>query len=162
MATSTKKLRLFYVTSRAVYDLIKAEDPSSNVHYMPLSVSDKYFSSNFERYRRKTVDVIRIGRRDPLLHEYMLRYADEHKDIEYVYADIAGKYSCYISTTRGNIGEICSREDFINTLASAKVSLVSLPGMDKKKSPKIWNQFPDTEILRKCNTRLCINRPLPR
>lgn len=142
VAASTKKLRLFYVTSRAVYDLIKAEDPGSNVRYMHLSVSEKYFSPNFEKYRRKSIDVIRIGRRDPLLHEYMLRYADEHKDIEYVYADTAGKYSCYMSTTRGNIGEISSREDFINTLSSAKVSLVSPPGMDKKNPQKYGINFP--------------------
>ena len=98
---------------------------------MHLSVSDRYFSPNFEKYRRKTIDVIRIGRRDPLLHEYMLRYANEHKDIEYVYSP-EGKYSDYLSTTRGNIGEIDSRDNFINTLASAKVSLVSPPGMDRK------------------------------
>ena len=142
VAESTKNLKLFYVTSRAVYDLIKAENPDSNVRYMPLSVSDRYFSPNFEKYRHKTIDVIRIGRRDSLLHEYMLRYTNEHKDVEYVYAGTDGKYSCYISTTRGNIGENASRDDFINTLASAKISLVSPPGMDRKNPQKYGINFP--------------------
>ena len=55
VAESTKNLKLFYVTSRAVYNLIKAELPGSNVRYMHLSVSDRYFSPNFEKYRRKTI-----------------------------------------------------------------------------------------------------------
>ena len=62
---STKNLKLFYVTSRAIFDLIKAEDPNSRVHYMPLSVSDKYYSPNFENYRNKIIDVIQFGRQDP-------------------------------------------------------------------------------------------------
>ena len=78
---------------------------------------------------------------DPLLHEYMLRYADEHKNVEYVYSPSGSKHSYYISTTRGNIGKIAGREWFINTLASAKVSLVSSLGMNRKSPITYGNSF---------------------
>ena len=180
VAKSTKKFKLFYVTSRAVYDLIKAEDPGSNVRYMPLSVSDKYFSPNFEKYRQKTIDVIQFGRQDPLLHEYMLRYANEHH-VEYIYVG-KGRYTGdkpYISTTRGNIGRIEGRENFIHILASAKVSLVHSPGMLKLNhdvikhgicfpTPRFYEsavlgcsligRYPDNEEFRELNmSRYCPN-----
>ena len=109
-----KALKLFYVTSLDVLKLLQAKAPAMNVRYMPLSVSDRYFSENFTRYRTKTVDVIQMGRRNPVLHEYMIRYANEHKNIDYVYSDTGSNvHNSYISTLRGNIGKILDREEFI-------------------------------------------------
>ena len=125
-----RKHNLFYVTSRYVFNRIEAECPSSRVIYMPLSVSDRYYSRNFERYRSKNIDVVQFGRKDPVLHEYMLRYTECHKDIDYVYSS-ERRGSEYISTLRGNVGYIDSRDDFISVLSSAKISLVSSPGMYK-------------------------------
>ena len=143
LADSTKNLKLFYVTSRYIYDHIKAEDPNSNVRYMPLSVSDKHYSPNFERYRNKTVDVIQFGRRDPILHEYMLRYSAEHNDVDYVYSSgNKGKRSDYLSTIRGNIGPVNGRDNFMQTLSGAKVSLVSSPGMDEHEPITYGVSFP--------------------
>lgn len=141
IADSTRNLKLFYVTSRYVYDHVRAEDPNSNIHYMPLSVSDKYYSPNFDRYRNKTVDVIQFGRKDPVLHEYMLRYASEHRTVDYVYSEI-NKELPYASTIRGNIGTIDGRNGFMQTLASAKVSLVSSSGMDKRITASYGVNFP--------------------
>lgn len=177
IADSTRNLQLFYVTSRRIFDLVRAEAPNSNVRYMPLSVSDKYFSPNFEKYRRKTVDVIQFGRKDSLLHKYMLRYAEEHKDVEYVYVPDGSKHSEYISTKRRNIGKISSRDDFINTLASAKISIISSPGMNKNAplyykvsfpTPRFYEsailgcsligRYPDNQEFRELNmSRYCPN-----
>lgn len=108
---------------------------------MPLSVSDKHYAPNFERYH-KTIDVIQFGRRDPILHEYMLRYSAEHKDVDYVYSVSGGKRSEYLSTIRGTIGSISGRDSFIQTLASAKISLVSSPGMDENQPITYGVSFP--------------------
>ncbi|MBR0278715.1 MAG: hypothetical protein IJQ75_01875 [Synergistaceae bacterium] len=141
LVDSTKNLKLFYVTSRYIYDHIKAENPNSNIRYMPLSVSDKHYSPNFERYRSKTVDVIQFGRKDPILHEYMLRYSAEHQNVDYVYSE-EGKRSDYLSTIRGNIGPVSGRYSFMQTLESARVSLVSSPGMDKNQPITYGVSFP--------------------
>ena len=141
----TKGFRIFYVTSREAYNRIKAIDSSSNVLYMPLSIADKYHSQNFVQYRHKTLDVIQIGRKNPVLHEYMLRYSTEHKGIDYVYRDDdegeAGSLNIYASTTRGAIGRFQSREEFIQVLSSAKVSLVSSQGIDVPRKNSLGLNF---------------------
>lgn len=131
LAYKTSKMKLFYVTSREVYNRILRLDPNSNVHYMPLSVPDKYYSPNFEAYRNKTIDVIQFGRCNEMLHEYMLRYSKEHPDVEYVHSENLSKFgSKYVSTIRGDIGVFSERSQFIELLSHAKVSLVSSSGPD--------------------------------
>lgn len=76
----TQKLKLFYVTSYAVYEKIKKKDPGSCVRYMPLSVSEKYYSEDFERYADKKIDVIQMGRNNPVLHSVPDRILKSHKD----------------------------------------------------------------------------------
>jgi len=128
----TKNLHLFYCTSMEVYYRIKERCPESLVKYMPLSVSDRYFSKDFSAYRSKDIDVIQLGRRNDVLHDFMMRYVKEHPQVEYVYTNgiMHDNVFEYESTKRGNIGTIRNREHFINTLASAKVSLVSTPAID--------------------------------
>ena len=139
---STKNLKLFYVTSRCVFNRIKTLAPDSNVHYMPLSIADKYYSENFVKYRNKTIDVVQSGRKDTILHEYMLRYVKEHENIDYVYSS-SGRGSEYISTLRGHLAPVTSRDDFIKIISSSKVSLVSSPGMYRDFQPhKYGFNFP--------------------
>ncbi len=129
----TQNLKLFYVTSRDVFNLVKAKSPSSNVRYMPLSVSDKYHSENFAAYREKYIDVFMPGRGNPVLHEYMLKYSAEHPNIKYAYRTEfvykRGNLEC-----RSTDGSIClplnTREDYMYVLSSAKVSLVGCSGID--------------------------------
>lgn len=129
----TAKLQLFYCTSLEVYNRIKSMDKESKVKYMPLSVSDMYFSKNFSKYN-KSIDVIQIGRRNPLLHDFMMQYINEHNEIEYVYNKSSHSgLAEYISTKKGYIGHIEGRKDFIKNLSSAKVSLVSTPAIDNSR-----------------------------
>lgn len=134
----TKGFRLFYVTSRDVYNRVKATSPQSNVHYMPLSVADKYHSENFSAYRNKTIDVLHSSRKNPVLHEYMMQYADKHSGLDYVYKENGE----YISTLRGNIGRCLSREDYMNLIASAKVCLVGCSGIDGSRADTYGICFP--------------------
>ena len=123
----TKGFKLFYVTARDALDRIKAKSPSSNVRYMPQSVSDKYHSENFAAYRNKYIDVFMPGRGNPVLHEYMLRYAAEHPNIKYVYR--RENFECI--STDGSISlRAGNREEYIHLLSSSKVSLVGCSGID--------------------------------
>lgn len=127
----TRTLKLFYCTSVEVYQRIKNKDNSNKVRYIPLSVSDIYFSNRFSRYR-KSIDVIQVGRRNQILHEYMMQFVTEHPEVEYVYtSDIRhNELLEYVSTKRGNMGVIMGREEYVKKLSSAKVSLVSTPAID--------------------------------
>ena len=132
----TKGFKLFYVTSRDVYNRIKAKYPLSNVRYMPLSVADKYHSENFAAYRNKFIDVFMPGRGNPILHEYMLKYAAEHPNIKYVHRCenlTPGNWQC--SSTDGSISlPLNTRDEYIHVLSSAKVSLLGCSGIDNARS----------------------------
>lgn len=137
----TKNFKIFYVTSRDVYNRVKSKSPSSNVYYMPLSISDKYYSENFAKYRNKKIDVLHSSRINPVLHEYMLEYLKTHNNIEYVYKE-KGEKGEYISTKRGRLGFIPDRESYMNLIASSKISLVGCSGIDNAREDTNGIQFP--------------------
>lgn len=140
----TRGFSLFYVTSIDVYNKIKELDVTSHVHYMPLSVPDKYFSKDFARYHEKSIDVIQMGRKNPLLHKWVLKYVASHPDVEYVYTEKTSNDAQmeYISTKRGNIGSLKGREEFIHTLSSSRISLVSSPAIDNPKRNMFGIDYP--------------------
>ncbi|MCM1263713.1 MAG: hypothetical protein NC313_13460 [Butyrivibrio sp.] len=140
----TENLQLYYVTSLDVFKKIKEKKPNGGVYYMPLSVSDKYFSPNFEKYKDKKYDVIQLGRRNSVLHDFMLTYVSENPHIEYIYSEAGNNTGGleYISTKRGGIGCLDTRGKFIRTLACSKVSLVSSPMIDNDKKTQFGVDFP--------------------
>lgn len=131
-----KGFKLYYVTSLDVYHRIKKMEPESNVHYMPLSVPDQYYSENFEKYCDKTIDVIQMGRKNRLLHQWMLQYSSLHSNVEYFYSEQTSNDSdlVYVSTKGRQLEGLGCRTEFIKTLGSARISLVSSPNADGSRS----------------------------
>ena len=125
---STSQLPVFFVTCKDIYDLI-LDRGITNVEYIPLSVPDIYVDDSFPE---KTIDVIQFGRKDPVLHKYMLDYCNENAEVEYVYQTDDGTME-YYSTKRGLIGKFVKRSEYIKLIGSAKISLVSSPGCDRKR-----------------------------
>ena len=129
IAKKTKLLPFFFVTSVDIYDLLKNYG-AKNVIYLPLSISDMYFS---DIVPTKKIDVIQFGRKNPVLHGWMMEYVTAHPEVEYVYQSNNGSLT-YISTTRGNLGKFDERKEYIDLLKSCRISLVSTPGMDKSRT----------------------------
>lgn len=125
---ATKELPFFWVTCLDVYEALR-QAGSNNVHFIPLSISDKYYTRTVPL---KTCDVIQFGRKNSKLHEYMLKYCTKKPGTEYVYQTGDGSLS-YESTTRGNLGRFDNREEYFQMLASCRVSLVSSPGKDNSR-----------------------------
>ena len=75
----------------------------------------------------------------------MMQYCREHENIDYVYTANGTKYgSVYTSSVSGEMGAFVERQNFMDLLSSAKVSLVAPSGydpapieksVDKKKFP---------------------------
>lgn len=126
---ATNLLPAYFVTCKDIYNLLK-EKSVRNVFYMPLSISDKYYG---ESVPEKTIDVIQFGRKNEVLHQYMLQYCKERPEVEYVYQTADGSLT-YFSTTHGNIGKFDSRDEYMDLIKSCKVSLVSSPSCDKGRS----------------------------
>ena len=124
----TKQLPFYFVTIMDIYDKLKSKYPACKVQYMPLSVSDKWVGNMPE----KSIDVIQIGRKSKYLHEIMLKYCESHPSVDYMYMDYHTELQTwgYFSTKRGYVGVLETRDQFMEALRSAKVSLVSTPGIE--------------------------------
>ncbi|MBW4890081.1 hypothetical protein KXQ82_10155 [Mucilaginibacter sp. HMF5004] len=122
------KNKLIFVTNIEVLDHFKGKAIAQRMRYIPLSISDKYFNANVPV---KKIDVLQMGRQNPVLHEWMLKVTNKYPEIEYVYAKNENGINVYFSTTKGILNEKTgSREEFMAFLGSAKVSLLSAPGID--------------------------------
>lgn len=126
---ATNELPVFFVTCKDIYNILK-EKGLENVRYMPLSISDRYYRQEIPD---KSIDVIQFGRKNKILHDYMLRYCKEHRGTEYVYQTRDGSLT-YLSTTRGNIGRFNSRKEYMDLIRTCRCSLVSSPGCDRGRS----------------------------
>ena len=125
----TRKLPFFFVTAYDTYKEIKRKDPSSKVQFMPLSISDRWVD---EEVYEKDIDVIQMGRRSETLHQYMIKYCENHPNVNYVYLESKKTWN-YTSTTLGSMGTLDTRDEFMNMLRRARVSLVSTPGIETQR-----------------------------
>ena len=124
-----QELPLFWVTSYKTYKVIMDEYHNLQVRYLPLFVSDDAIKADNEN-KQRTIDIIQIGRKNQVLHDYAMKYSYEHKGCNYVYREWKGDEYHYISTVEGDIGPIKERQKYIDLLRSATISLVSTPKMD--------------------------------
>lgn len=127
---ATVNLPLYFVTSLEIWKRLRAAG-GDNCYYIPMSISDKY-KSDIES--DKSVDIIQVGRKNNLLHEWAMRYCELYKETNYIFS-IEGKGLGYYSTLYGNIGEVNGREAYMKLLRKSKISLVSTPGYDGERHP---------------------------
>lgn len=123
--SDTRKLPIYFVTSLDLYEDIKKTESNSECVYLPLSVSDIYYA---QRIPKKSVEVVQLGRKNRILHEFMLKYC-ETKDVNYIF----NNNGTYNSTKNGNIGQLSTRQEYMSLLTKARVSLVSTPAVDGDK-----------------------------
>lgn len=119
----------FFVTSMDVYQKIKEKRKTANVHYIPLTVSDKWVTND---EIKKNLDILQVGRKNQVLHEYALKYISTHPNVEYVYSGENGTNGDleYYSTKGRSIKPAKTRTDYMELLKSANICLLSSPGAD--------------------------------
>ena len=122
------KNKLIFVTNIEVMDYFKGHKILSRLRYIPLSISDKYYDHDIPA---KEIDVLQMGRQNKVLHEWMIHLTTKYPEIEYVYSKKENDNYVYFSTTRGQLNQATNtREQFMDFLGRAKVSLLSSPGID--------------------------------
>ncbi len=133
---------LFFVTSLDIYQMIKNKNPRYQVHYLPLSISEIWDME--VPLTEKKVDILQIGRRNDVLHDFALRYCQSHPDVDYVYSGISKTLGgmVYYSTVRGILGTAETREKYMKLLRSAKIFMLSSPGVDRSKIRAQGIDFP--------------------
>ena len=126
-----KKFEIVFVTSLQIKEMLKERMKGAvRIEYIPLPISRRW---KRQLNDNKSIDIIQIGRKNNLLHEYALRLTNEFPGIEYVYQENINGQLHYSSTKRGVIGNFHRREDYMRLLHDSKISLVSSPGIDSGK-----------------------------
>ena len=120
-----KDINTAIITNKQACEKAKEIYPEKNLYSIPLWCSNKW---KINVPPKKTIDVLQIGRKNHILHTFMLKYIENNSSVEYIYQK--DNSNDYISTTRGNIGQFISREDYMNKLREAKICLVSSPLVD--------------------------------
>lgn len=126
---ATEKIPVFFVTCYDIYkEMLKRN--CKNVRFIPLSISDKYYSKQIPT---KEIDVIQFGRKNETLHNYMLEYCKTHNNVDYVYQK-DGQQLTYFSTQKGDLGRFDTRKAYFEFMSKCKVSLVSSPAIEGKRN----------------------------
>lgn len=128
IALRTKKLPFYFVTSVDIFNKLKNAG-SGNVVYMPLSISDNYYTKTVPK---KRFDVIQFGRKNPMLHQWMMEYCRLNSNVDYIYQSSNGSLT-YTSTKNGNLGLFDTRKEYMELMSSCRISLVSTPSMDNSR-----------------------------
>ena len=118
---------LVIVTNLEIKKALASGSLRDRLLYLPLSISSRNVCQSRPE---KTIDLIQVGRRNRYLHQWALEYSEGRPGFEYVYSDTSGVWPRWYSTKRGALGSNKSRSTYLSLLRSARVSLVSSPGID--------------------------------
>lgn len=127
-----RKSKIIFVTSFDVYKKLQSSTISDKVHYIPLSISDIWYKNH--EYVSRDIDVLQLGRKNIVLHDYALKLFIENTSLNYVYQERIKGDLHYISTTKGDLGVYNDRAKYMELLKSSKISIVSPPGIEDNKN----------------------------
>ena len=117
------------ISSKEAYEFLKQKKCPLNIAHFPLSISDKYRITPETRFDKK-YDLIIAGRQNPVLTDFVSRYAKSHQNFRYVYRKMEGSKFYYYTSDGEKIGDINTREQYINLLRASKIGLYATPGID--------------------------------
>lgn len=117
------------VSSREVYDFLKNKGLRLNIAHLPLSISDKYRISESTHFE-KIYDMVLMGRQNPILEQYLHQYVSTHPDFVYVFRKHIGNQFLYFTSMGESLGNINTRERYIDLMRKTKIALYATPGID--------------------------------
>lgn len=123
------KNRVVLISSREVYDFLRSVNCPINIKHLPLSISDRYKIHSSTHYE-KCYDVALMGRQNPVLEQYVKQYALTHPNFVYVYRILKDGAFNYYTSDGKTVGNIRTREQYMNLMRRSRVGLYSTPGID--------------------------------
>lgn len=120
------------ITSREAYEILRKKFPSFRLFHWALSVPDKYVKPFLAD---KKYDCAVVGRPNPLMDEWLRKYAEEHPGFNYIYNKRRpGCRFDYYASDGTRLGDVLkSRKSYYSFLRSVRVGLYSTPSMDNSK-----------------------------
>lgn len=123
------KFPLVFISSKEVYEYLIENHCKVNILHLGLSISDVYSITPYTQYE-KQYNLVLMGRPNPMLAKFLDMYVKDHPDFVYVYRrQVNGEFNYY--TSNGQlIGNLDTREGYIDLMRKAKVGFYSTPGID--------------------------------
>lgn len=118
-----------YISGLEVYEYLKSKRTKVKIKHLPLSISDKHMSL-FQREVIKDIDIINVGRKNKIIDAYIQQYLSKYPDTNYVHREMENGQNIYYSSLYGKLGKLETREDLLQTIARAKIAIVTSPGID--------------------------------
>ena len=128
------------LSSKEVFHFLKKNNCPLNIAHLPLSISDKYKIDN-ESFFYKEYDLVMVGRQNSILEKFTYKYAETHKDFTFVYRKQKGNQFLYYTSNNECLGDINTRDKYIQLMRKSRCALYSTPGIDGgEKRTKGFNQ----------------------
>jgi hypothetical protein len=126
------------ISSLEALSFLKENNFPKKIYHFPLSLADDHRIKPTTQFEKK-YDLVLVGRQNPVLKEYLKKYADKNNDFVYVYRIMEGDFqakndaSFNYYTSKGEfIGNINDRKGYIELIQKSKVGLYSTPGIDTR------------------------------
>ena len=128
----TKNLPIFWVTAMKIKEALSKKYPDCKVCYIPQMASNKHL----EEISIKEISLIQFGRRNPVLHEFAIRYVDTHEGTSYLYRcdEPTEGMEERKNGTSEKIGVVVERKEFVKLLQKSTICLCSTPLMDNTRN----------------------------
>lgn len=124
-----RKNPIVLLSSKEVFEFLQSNNCPLNIAHLPLSISDKY-KIDKNTFFKKVYDLVMVGRQNPVLESYTKRYADSHPDFVYVYRKLQGSNFMYFTSDGKMLGNINTRDQYMQLLQKSRCGLYSTPGID--------------------------------
>jgi hypothetical protein len=123
------KNRLILISSKEVFDFLIESGCKLPIKHLALSISDKY-RLNTNPISSRCYDVVLMGRQNPILEEYLIKYEKSHPSLKVVRRRQVDGQFIYSTSDGENLGNIDTREKYMNLMCQSKVGLYATPGLD--------------------------------
>ena len=122
--------KLIIVTSKQVYCYLTSIQTPIPVAHLPLSISDKWRITSDTKFE-KDIDVVLMGRQNPVLLEWLDKYKKTHPDIIVASSKREKDNYNFYSQDGTFVANAATREQCMALLRRSKVNLFSTKGMDE-------------------------------
>jgi hypothetical protein len=128
------------VSSFEIYQYLIAKKCKLKIDHLALSISDKYKISPQTNFK-KEYDLVLMGRQNPVLEKYLAEYIEKNPSFRYVFRKQIDSRFLYFTSDGEVLGDINTREKYIDLMRKSKVGLYSTSGIDlDEKKTKGFNQ----------------------
>jgi len=117
------------ISSAEAFAFLKENNVSKDFYHFPLSISDIYRITADTRYA-KTYDLVLFGRTNSVLNGFLDIYVRKHPDFIYVFEKVEERKFLYYTSAGNLVGDISTREQYMDLMRKSKMGLYSTPGID--------------------------------